>query len=675
VRWNEPYQKLASCDSKGLIYVWVKYEGRWSIELINDRGNCVSDFAWSHDGRMAVICYQDGFVLVGSVNGQRFWSHLYDLPQATITSATWTPNDAYVLLGLSNGNLMVVDEHGTVITRHNLKNDCILSLAYNTPKFFISDETNALSLQNSRFRFSPTSSNHIQPINNNNSVSNNSSNQLNNINLNINEARVSGSSQNSNHTNSNSDNKIQASRNNKIDNSSFILACLFKANGLIYLLRSYDDLDPICIETKLEGKTICGFFFLLRLTYDLILLLLKGIKFEWSNCGKILAVGGYRQEKVSTPEAKPAVTKNYIQFYNQHGSLLFQLIVPTIKNEKDLNKNSIISQLEQLHLQKKQPSLPDLNQLFSALTWGHNDQRLFVACNSTLHILRVHKQIPSLNFLTQMCIKTKCAEAKDVEALCLTDSYQQKLKTHYQSTIKSIYPKLSKLRTFVCNSLPNNERLHCTLKRMKTESKYEYYVLYLEYLGGFIPLLTARKSSKLKPDFVVFDPFLGVKRHTSKHPRRPVRINREDKEISETADENQSSSGYSSCDGMTPLNTRSDKSEGLIAKSKRLSTISVTNSILYNEFSKKSVASKKHKKKLFRKSKNSANDTNKRVVGGSLKISSAGRMSLARRIQHKKRTDTKNSEKNSKYLIKITSNVWGTKFYFSGQNYLPNSIG
>jgi transglutaminase/protease-like cytokinesis protein 3 len=81
VRWNEPYQKLASCDSKGLIYVWVKYEGRWSIELINDRGNCVADFAWSHDGRMAVICYQDGFVLVGSVNGQRFWSHLYDLPQ------------------------------------------------------------------------------------------------------------------------------------------------------------------------------------------------------------------------------------------------------------------------------------------------------------------------------------------------------------------------------------------------------------------------------------------------------------------------------------------------------------------------------------------------------------------------------------------------------------------
>ena len=58
VRWNEPYQKLASCDTSGIIFVWIKYEGRWSIELINDRNTPVICFAWSHDGRMALICYQ-----------------------------------------------------------------------------------------------------------------------------------------------------------------------------------------------------------------------------------------------------------------------------------------------------------------------------------------------------------------------------------------------------------------------------------------------------------------------------------------------------------------------------------------------------------------------------------------------------------------------------------------
>ena len=58
VKWNEPYQKLASCDSTGIIFVWIKYEGRWSIELINDRSTPVTSFSWSHDGRMALICYQ-----------------------------------------------------------------------------------------------------------------------------------------------------------------------------------------------------------------------------------------------------------------------------------------------------------------------------------------------------------------------------------------------------------------------------------------------------------------------------------------------------------------------------------------------------------------------------------------------------------------------------------------
>ena len=40
------------------MFVVLQYEGRWSIELINDRNTPVKSFAWSHDGRMALICYQ-----------------------------------------------------------------------------------------------------------------------------------------------------------------------------------------------------------------------------------------------------------------------------------------------------------------------------------------------------------------------------------------------------------------------------------------------------------------------------------------------------------------------------------------------------------------------------------------------------------------------------------------
>ena len=145
VRWNEPYQKLATCDSKGVIYVWIRYEGRWSIELINDRGNSVSDFAWSHDGRMAVICYQDGFVLVGSVSGQRYWSHMYEMAGKTITCATWAPNDTFILLGVSDGSLMLLDENGLILSRHELLRPDqapLTSLTYNCAKFFIEELIN-----------------------------------------------------------------------------------------------------------------------------------------------------------------------------------------------------------------------------------------------------------------------------------------------------------------------------------------------------------------------------------------------------------------------------------------------------------------------------------------------------------------------------------------------------
>ncbi len=174
---------------------------------------------------------------------------------------------------------MVVDENGTIVTRLSLKSDCILSLAYNAPKFFINDDLSGSSLQNFRFRLS--ASNNIN--NNGNTSSHSSSNNVNN----------SSSS-------SSESNKIQLSKNNKIDNNSFMLACLFKSNGLIYLLRSYDDLDPIVIETKLEG-----------------------IKFEWSSCGKILAVGGHRVVETSqTTESGPRSGKD-----REGKSLFFFLLI------------------------------------------------------------------------------------------------------------------------------------------------------------------------------------------------------------------------------------------------------------------------------------------------------------------------------------------------------------
>jgi hypothetical protein len=151
--------QLGTCDLKGCIYVWTKYEGRWSIELINDRNKTVTDFAWSHNGKLTCICYEDNFVLVGSVSGQRHWSNMFD---SLINTVTFTPNDAYILFGLSNGHILVIDEHGTFVNKISIVcNDSIQSIAYNSPNFFMDDGQHTHSPSTSSQPASKNTNGHI----------------------------------------------------------------------------------------------------------------------------------------------------------------------------------------------------------------------------------------------------------------------------------------------------------------------------------------------------------------------------------------------------------------------------------------------------------------------------------------------------------------------------------
>lgn len=56
-------------------------------------------------------------------------------------------------------------------------------------------------------------------------------------------------------------------------------------------------------------------------------------------------------------------------------------------------------------------------------------------------------------------------------------------------------------------------RLHCTMIRHDDESAGVgvCYTLYLEYLGGLVPLLKGKKTSKIRPEFVIFDPQVSCK--------------------------------------------------------------------------------------------------------------------------------------------------------------------
>jgi hypothetical protein len=344
-----------------------------------------SDFEWSHDGRMAAICYEDGFVLVGSVNGQRFWSHLFDLNNSSICSITWTPDDLLVLLGLSNGSIMVVDKNGTYVTRVNVTNQSIRQLMFNSHKFFMDEETTNIKLQ-STSKFNRLTNRTL----------------INNI--------------------------LSCLDRKNINNNNYLLACCFECDDQLYILRTYDDVDPIIIKTDFNYN--------------------YPIKFEWSNCGNILVVGGCEKLLDLT-------IKSSIKFYNKFGVYIFKLEIPVV------------------------------DEIFKAFCWGHNDERLFISTNKNIYISIVKKSIASCSLLAQLRVRSFIRDTKIIDDLNLPIKLKYDLKQTYKTSIRNNYPKsIEELRVFVCSNSKQNERLHCTMKRNIDDNNNDLYTLYLEYLGN-----------------------------------------------------------------------------------------------------------------------------------------------------------------------------------------------
>uniref|UniRef100_A0A0R3RUR5 Tub domain-containing protein n=1 Tax=Elaeophora elaphi TaxID=1147741 RepID=A0A0R3RUR5_9BILA len=117
VAWNKEQMKLASCDSSGIIYVWVPNEERWSVELVNDRGIKVRGVSWSPNGSSALICYEDNFVLIGSATGQRIWSSSFPV---TVNCGVWAPDSREIILGFNNGTIQVLNEQGATVTERKM---------------------------------------------------------------------------------------------------------------------------------------------------------------------------------------------------------------------------------------------------------------------------------------------------------------------------------------------------------------------------------------------------------------------------------------------------------------------------------------------------------------------------------------------------------------------------
>ncbi|CAG9773004.1 unnamed protein product [Ceutorhynchus assimilis] len=500
VKWNEPYQKLASCDSSGIIFVWIKYEGRWSIELINDRNTPVTHFSWSHDGRMALICYQDGFVLVGSVAGQRYWSSMLNL-DATITCGIWTPDDQQVYFGTTSGQIIVMDVHGAMVSQVQLSGDVgITSMAWSCEKFKMEEGEDECSSSGDR---------------------------------------------------------------------KFILAVSLQ-NGYIYLLSTFDDVAPIHINTGLQGP-LC---------------------MEWSNSRELLAVAGIT---LKSPTLGPQIEyTNMLKFYTDKGVLLYQT------------------------------QIPDTHARVSTLTWGHNDKRLFLATGTQIHIAWVAKRIASLQLLCRLRIYNLMPNESMLCQLPLPMRLRNIIGNLFAQTIRCCVPEPSALREFVSRPPAGSVRLHCTMIRHDEDcniSSGTCYTLYLEYLGGLVPLLKGKRTSKIRPEFVIFDPQI------------------EDFQTPHSDTKSSSSSSTANAGGISD-SSESDKEEGC-------------------------TASPRMQRKKKKKHKNPPN--NERTTTWHYR----GEMDLDQ--DDLSYVDTLPEQVR---LVEVTSNIWGTKFKIHGlANVVPANLG
>ncbi|KAM6969516.1 WD repeat-containing protein 35 [Tautogolabrus adspersus] len=119
VTWNEQYEKLTTSDQNGLIIVWMLYKGAWYEEMINNRNkSVVRSMSWNADGQKICIVYEDGAVIVGSVDGNRIWGK--ELKGNQLAHVAWSPDSKILLFGMANGEVQIYDNQGNFIMKMSI---------------------------------------------------------------------------------------------------------------------------------------------------------------------------------------------------------------------------------------------------------------------------------------------------------------------------------------------------------------------------------------------------------------------------------------------------------------------------------------------------------------------------------------------------------------------------
>lgn len=76
--------------------------------------------SWTSDGQQICIVYEDGAIIVGSVDGNRIWGK--ELKNTSLTGVQWNPDGRLLLFSLKNGEVHLYDNQGSFVVRNNQNN-------------------------------------------------------------------------------------------------------------------------------------------------------------------------------------------------------------------------------------------------------------------------------------------------------------------------------------------------------------------------------------------------------------------------------------------------------------------------------------------------------------------------------------------------------------------------
>ena len=86
------------------------HKGMWYEEMINNRNiSVVTDMKWTSDGKKICIVYEDGAVVVGSVDGNRIWGKELNMP---LRFVEWSPDNRLILFVTQESEVLIYDADG-----------------------------------------------------------------------------------------------------------------------------------------------------------------------------------------------------------------------------------------------------------------------------------------------------------------------------------------------------------------------------------------------------------------------------------------------------------------------------------------------------------------------------------------------------------------------------------